>query len=302
MAISEAYLRALEEQKKLIAQLGSSSPIPGLTVEQVARNLAALDQNLKATIQYYESQAEIESSAEAGSGTDAGPSGPTETPEQRRERRRREAAKKVEDVVNSYIESQRDFIQEQISIIEVNFGIIEDEVTQIPKTLGLATTTSLQPAALGAAAPNPAFNLGLLYQIISSIRRSLENIRSSFLNVLIAADKIKFALPAEVTGLLQKILSLQEILKGRTPSEKDINVPVPNAPVGTEVILNPGEFGTVSGTEGYVVVTSESVFQVRKGQIGQIVENLPNGKVRIRIVESTSGSSTGGSGEDLQQI
>jgi hypothetical protein len=290
MAITAQYIEALKKQKKLISELGSSSPIPGLSVEQVAKNLAELDQNLSKTINYYKEQAEKEADKEEQA---AANSGVEETPQQkeaRRKKKREEAASKGKEIINNYVESQRDFIQEQISIIEVNYGVIGKEVSDLPQTITLATATSLQPAAIGTAVPNPIFNLGLLYQTISGIRRSLGNIKTAFLNMLIAADKIKFALPEPITGLLQKILSIEKTLGSKSPKVDAITAPPPPVPEGTEATLKVGEYRVSSNTQ-YAIVTAENeeINQVRKGQVGQILEYFRDSKgvitgIKIRVV------------------
>lgn len=290
MAITAQYIESLKKQKKLISELGSSSPIPGLSVEQVAKNLAELDQNLSKTLDYYKEQAEKEADKEE---QDAANSGVEETPQQkeaRRRKKREEAANKGKEIINNYVESQRDFIQEQISIIEVNYGVIGKEVSDLPQTITLATATSLQPAAIGTAVPNPIFNLGLLYQTISGIRRSLGNIKTAFLNMLIAADKIKFALPEPITGLLQKILSIEKTLGSKSPKVDAITAPPPNVPEGTEATLKVGEY-RVSSNPQYAIVTAENeeINQVRKGQVGQILEYFRDSNrvitgIKIRVV------------------
>ncbi len=274
MAITAEYIKALEDQKKLISSLGSSgSQIPGLNVEQVAKKLAELDQNLADTIDYYKTLAEQEAAKEEQEKADAGI---VETDEEKRARRKKkedEALKKADEMAAKYVEAQRDFIQEQISIIEVNYGVISQEVKELPRTITLAITTSTQPAALGAAAPNPIFNLGLLYQTIKSIRRSLGNIKTAFLNMLIAADKIKFALPPAVTGLLEQILSIERTLGISGPKETEVDQPPPPIPPGEQVTLKTGEF-RLSSRAGYVIVTADNLVQARKNQPGKILENI----------------------------
>ena len=289
MAVTADYIQALEDQKKLISTLGSSGPkIPGLSVEQVAKNLAELDQNLADTIDYYKTLAEQESAKEEQEKADAGI---VETDEEKKARRKKkvdEALKKADEMVTKYVEAQRDFIQEQISIIEVNYGVIFQEVPELPKTIILATTTSLQPAALGAAAPNPIFNLGILYQTIKSIRRSLGNIKTAFLNMLIAADKIKFALPSSVTNTLQQILSIENTLGISGPSESEVDQPPPPTPPGTQVTLKTGEY-RLSVDPRYAIVTSNNIVQARQNQPGRILENVKDANgvvtgIKIEIV------------------
>jgi hypothetical protein len=220
MAITAAYLKALQEQKKLISELGSAGlQIPGLNVEQIAKTLAELDQNLSDTIQYYKDLADQEAAKEEQQQADAGIVETEEQKKARRDKKIQEALKKGEDISKKYVESLRDFIQEQISIIEVNAGIIAKEVPTLPKTITLALTTALQPAAVGAAVPNPLYNLGILFQNLSSIGRSLSTIKTAFLNMLIASDKIKFALPTEITVLLQRILSIEQTLEAKNSSD-----------------------------------------------------------------------------------
>ena len=289
MAITAEYIKALEDQKKLITTLGSSGPkIPGLNVEQVAKNLAELDQNLAGTIQYYKDQAEQEAAKEEQQQADAGV---VETDEQKRARRQKktqEALKKGEDIVKKYVDTQRDFIQEQISIIEVNYGVIGKEITELPKTIALASTTSLQPAALGAAAPNPIFNLGLLYQTIKSITRSVGGIKTAFLNMLIAADKIKFALPSDITNLLQRILSIEKTLGSSGPSDSEVDQPAPPTPPGTQVTLNNGQY-RLSSKSNYAIVTATDLVQARANQTGRILETIKDANgvvtgIKIEIV------------------
>jgi hypothetical protein len=289
MAITASYIKALEDQKKLISELGSSGPkIPGLNVEEIAKTLAELDQNLGETIKYYKEQAEQEAAKEEQQQADAGV---VETDDQKRARRQKkaqEALQKGEDIVKKYVDAQRDFIQEQISIIEVNYGVIGKEIAELPKTIGLASVTSLQPAALGAAAPNPIFNLGLLYQTIKSIRRSVGGIKTAFLNMLIAADKIKFALPSEITGLLQRILSIEQTLGSSGPSDSEVDQPPPPTPPGTQATLKTGEY-RLSVDPRYAIVTSNNLVQARQNQPGRILETVKdaNGAVtgiKIEIV------------------
>ena len=282
MAITAAYLKALEEQKKLISDLGSSGlQIQGLSVEEIAKTLAELDQNLSDTIQYYKDLADQEAAKEEQEQADAGIVETEEQKKARRDKKTQEALKKVEDIGKKYVESQKDFIQEQISIIEVNAGIISKEVPTLPKTIIQAITTSLQPAVIGVGVPNPLSNLGILFQNLSSIGRSLGTIKTAFLNMLIAADKIKFALPTEITGLLQKILNIEETLKKRKPKESEFD----QTPPGVEVTLSVGEY-RLSSANGYAIVTADGT-GVPKNSGGRILENLTDGDgntTGIRIV------------------
>lgn len=282
MAITAAYLKALEEQKKLISDLGSAGlQIPGLNVEEIAKTLAELDQNLSDTIQYYKDLADQEAAKEEQEQADAGIVETEEQKKARRDKKIQEALKKGEDTVDKYVESLRDFIQEQISIIEVNAGIIAKEVPTLPKTITLALTTALQPAAVGAAVPNPLYNLGILFQNLSSIGRSLSTIKTAFLNMLIASDKIKFALPTEITVLLQRILSIEQTLESKKPKESEFNQPPP----GIQVTLNVGEY-RLSSANGYAIVTADGT-GVPKNSGGRILENLTDGDgntTGIRIV------------------
>ena len=272
MAITEAevlYLESLQEQKKLISELGSSGPkIPGLNVEAIALKLAELDTNLQDTIQYYKDLADQEAAKEEQQQADAGVVETEEQKKARRDKKIQEALKKVEDIEKKYVESLKDFIQEQISIIEVNAGIISKEVPTLPKTIIQAITTSLQPAVIGVGVPNPLSNLGILFQNLSSIGRSLGTIKTAFLNMLIAADKIKFALPTEITGLLQKILNIEETLKKKKPKESEFD----QTPPAVQVTLNVGEY-RLSSADGYVIVTAEGT-GVPKNSGGRILENL----------------------------
>jgi hypothetical protein len=282
MAITAAYLKALEEQKKLISELGSSGlQIPGLNVEQIAKTLAELDQNLKDTIQYYKDLADQEAAKEEQEQADAGVVETEEQKKARRDKKIQEASKKVEDIGKKYVESLKDFIQEQISIIEVNAGIITKEVATIPKTITLAAITAAQPTAVGAAVPNYLYNAGILFQNLSAIGRSLGTIKTAFLNMLIAADKIKFALPTGITGLLQRILSIEQILESKKPKESEFD----QLPPGVEVTLSVGEY-RLSSANGYAIVTADGT-GVPKNSGGRIIENLTDGDgntTGIRIV------------------
>ena len=280
--ITAQYIENLEKQKELITTLSKDeSKIPGLNVEQIAKNLAELDQNLADTIDYYKTLAEQEAAKEEQEKADAGIEETDEEKKARRKKKRDEALKKADEMIAKYVKTQKDFIQEQISIIEVNYGVIDAEVKELPNTITLATTTSLQPAAVGAAVPNPIFNLGVLYQIFKSIGRSIGTIKTAFLNMLIAADKIKFALPTEITGLLQKILNIEETLKKKKPKESEFD----QTPPAVQVTLNVGEY-RLSSADGYVIVTAEGT-GVPKNSGGRILENLTDedgNTTGIRIV------------------
>lgn len=288
MAITVEYLKTLEEQKKLISELGSAGlQIPGLNklnVEEIAKTLAELDQNLSDTIQYYKDLADQEAAKEEQQQADAGVVETEEQKKARRDKKTQESLKKVEDIGKKYVESQRDFIQEQISIIKVNAGIIAKEVPTLPKTITLAGITAAQPAALGAAVPNPLYNLGILFQNLSSIGRSLSTIKTAFLDMLIAADKIKFALPTEITGLLQRILSIEETLKKKNPKESEFD----QTPPGVQVTLSVGEY-RLSSANGYAIVTADGT-GVPKNSGGRILENLTDGDgnttgIRIELAD-----------------
>ena len=270
MEITPEYLKALQEQKKLISELGSSGlKIPGLNVEEIAKTLAELDQNLKDTIQYYKDLADQEAAKEEQQQADAGVVETEEQKKARRDKKIQEALKKVEDIEKKYVESLKDFIQEQISIIEVNAGIITKEVATIPKTITLAGITAAQPTAVGAAVPNYLYNAGIFFQNLSAIGRSLGTIKTAFLNMLIAADKIKFALPTGITGLLQRILSIEQTLEAKKPKESEFNQPPP----GIQVTLNVGEY-RLSSANGYAIVTADNIGGAPKNSPGRIVENL----------------------------
>jgi AAA15 family ATPase/GTPase len=269
--ITAGYIKALEKQQELITTLSKDGPkIPGLDIEQIAKNLAELDQNLADTIDYYKTLAEQEAAKEEQEKADSGIEETDEEKKARRKKKRDEALKKADEMIAKYVKTQKDFIQEQISIIEVNYGVIDAEVKELPNTIILATTTSLQPAAVGAAVPNPIFNLGVLYQTLKSIGRSVGTIKTAFLNMLIAADKIKFVLPPTITAILQKVLAIEENLKASAPSESEVNQPPPKTPDGTDVTLKTGQYRK-SDVPGYVIVTAEGV-QARKGQPGRILE------------------------------
>jgi len=229
MALLAEYIKSLQEQKKLISELGDSGPsLPGLNVDAITQRLADLDENLSKTVDYYNSLAEQESDKEEA---EAEKNGIKETEEQkkaRRQKKREEASNKIRETKNRFIETQKDFVQEQITIIKVNWGTISSETSDLPQTITLATATSLQPAAVGAAVPNPIFNLGVYYQVLKAIGRSLNVIKTAFLNMLIAADKIKFALPKEVTGTLNTILDLQNSVLGSLPKTEEVNQPPPD--------------------------------------------------------------------------
>ena len=99
--------------------------------------------------------------------------------------------------------------------------------------------------------------------------------------MLIAADKIKFALPTGITGLLQRILSIEQTLEAKKPKESEFNQPPPEV----EVTLSVGEY-RLSSADGYVIVTAEGT-GVPKNSGGRILENLTDedgNTTGIRIV------------------
>lgn len=246
MGVIEEYQKALQEQKKLITNLSSSGPaIPGLNVEDVAKRLAELDINLQDSVNYYKDLADQERIREELDALNSGIVESAEAKSARVERKRKQAEEESKKIVDGYIESQRDFIQEQIAIIEVNTGVIQSELSDLSTTIPLATVTAAQPAAIGAALPNPFFNLGNLLQTFKGILRSLKFIKTSFLNILIAADKIKFVLPEPITRLLNEIITVESKLKSDSPSADSITPPPPEENTQIEEIEeNPGDRGS----------------------------------------------------------
>lgn len=248
MAITEAaalYIKALQEQKKLITNLSSSGPaIKGLNVEDVAKRLAELDTNLQETIKYYNDLADREAAKEEQEKADAGIKETDEEKKARRKKKRNEALKKGEEMIAKYIEAQRDFIQEQIAIIEVNSGVIEGAVLGLPPAVSAAIVTASVPTAVGAAVPNYLYNIGVLLQTLRGFSQTLKLIKTAFLNILIAADKIKFVLPEPITSLLNKILEIEKSFE-KEPTQESITPPPPEVnPVTEEIEENPGDRGS----------------------------------------------------------
>lgn len=228
MAITEAatlYIEALQEQKKLITNLSSSGPaIPGLNVDDVAKRLAELDTNLQDSVNYYRDLADQERIREELDASIAGIEESAEAKSARIERKRKQAEEETKKIVDGYIESQRDFIQEQISIIEVNSGVIQGAVIGLPPAVTAAIVTASVPTAVGAAVPNYLYNIGVLLQTLRGFAQTIKLIKTAFLNVLIAADKIKFVLPKTITEFLNQILEIEKLFENE-PTEDSITPP-----------------------------------------------------------------------------
>lgn len=295
MAITEAalaYIKALQDQKKLITTLSRSGPsIPGLTVEDVAKKLAELDTNLRETIKYYKDLADREAAKEEQEKADAGIKETDEEKRARRKKKRDEAFKKGEEMIAKYIEAQRDFIQEQIAIIEVNAGVIEGAVIGLPPAVSAAIVTASVPTAVGAAVPNYLYNIGVLLQTLRGFSQTLKLIKTAFLNILIAADKIKFVLPPTITGLLDKILNVEKLFE-KEPTQKGITPPPPPPPEGAQVTLKTGEYRP-SQVAGYVIVTSTEA-QAKKDQLGRVLDFVKDSKggvtgIKVEIVSRIPG-------------
>ena len=106
--------------------------------------------------------------------------------------------------------------------------------------------------------------------------------------MLIAADKIKFALPSSVTNTLQQILSIEKTLGISGPSESEVDQPPPPTPPGTQVTLKTGEY-RLSSDPRYAIVTSNNIVQARQNQPGRILENVKDANgvvtgIKIEIV------------------
>lgn len=285
--IPQSYIEGLQKQKELISELGNSgSSVPGIPgVKSVIDRLAALDESFKKVKEYYEDAAEKEADKEEQNAVD---SGIVETDEQKRARReakRREAVEKIDEEIGKYAEKQESFVREQLAIIEVNYNFIIQQIKDLPNAITLALTTSLQPAAVGAAVPNPFYNIGILFQNLSTIKSSISSLKNNFLQMLIAADKIKLALPDEVTGLLQTILKIQDGIS--LPKREKFDQPPPPVPSGTVIELNLGDYRQISGPGNYAVVTSEGILGTPKGTTGQIVEFVKENnilkKIRLKV-------------------
>lgn len=222
MAISdgiESYLKTLERQKALIAELGNNSgvKIPGLNVDAVIENLAQLNSDIQQTYEYYDSQAEVEASNEEQK---AEAEGIIETEEQKKARRdakKQESRKKKEETFNKYKESLGDFVQEQISIIETSVASVEEGTKNLPQNIASAIGAFAVPTAVGAAVPNYLYNWLVLFQQIKAIKIVLDDLFIRYLDMLIAADKIKFALPNPILNLLEKLTAVQQLIDAAIP-------------------------------------------------------------------------------------
>lgn len=217
MAISEgiaSYLEALQKQKDLIAQIGNSSGvnIPGLNVDAVIENLARLNSDLQQTYEYYDSLAESEADKEEREAEAAGIVESEEDKRARRDAKKQEAKKKREETFSRYKSSLGDFVQEQISIIENSVASIEEGTKALPVKIGEAISTAALPAALPPGLPNPAYNLLIFSQQVKAIKVVLDDLFSRYLSLLIAADKIKFALPTKVIQLLEVLTQIQNTI------------------------------------------------------------------------------------------
>lgn len=207
----ESYLAALQRQKDLIAQIGNNSGvgIPGLNVDAVIENLAKLNSDLQQTYDYYNSQAEVEATNEERAAEAAGVVETEEDKKARRDAKRQEAKKKREEIYAKYKSSLGDFVQEQISIIENSVASIEEGTKALPVKIGEAISTAALPAALPPGLPNPAYNILIFSQQVKSIKVVLDDLFSRYLSLLIAADKIKFALPGKIIKLLEVLTEIQ---------------------------------------------------------------------------------------------
>lgn len=228
MGVIEEYQKALQEQKKLITNLSSSGPaIPGLNVEDVAKRLAELDTNLQDSVNYYKDLADQERIKEELDALNSGIVESAEAKSARIERKRKQAEEETEKIVDGYIESQRDFIQEQIAIIEVNSAVIQGEVESLPALIIAAGITASLPTAVGLAVPNYLYNIGVFLQSLKGFAATLKLIKTAFLNVLIAADKIKFVLPEPITILLNKITAIEDTFKKEGSKTRETITPPP---------------------------------------------------------------------------
>lgn len=307
MALLTDYINDLKAQKELIKELSNSGPsIKGLTIDEILLRLAELDENLTKTIEYYNAKAEADAKKEEEEAANSGVQETDQQKEERRRKKREEAAKKIKETTDRFIETQRDYVQEQIAIIRVNWGVVQEETSEIPQIIPLAIATAAQPAAVGAAVPNPFYNIGVLFQTLKAIKRSLNNIKAAFLNILIAADKIKLALPKEVTETFAKILSIQELLGKTSPPSSDFDQAPPAIPAGVEVILNVGQYEEFRDSNNvlYARVIQKGILGAPQGTTGVVVDYIRNAqtgevtgiKIRVETPLNQSSQSEGNSG------
>lgn len=217
MAISDgiaSYLEALQRQKDLIAQIGNNSgvSIPGLNVDAVIQNLAKLNSDLQQTYDYYNSQAEVEATNEEQAAEASGIVETEEDKKARRDAKKQEAKKKIDETYEKYKSSLGDFVQEQISIIENSVASIEEGTKTLPVKIAEAISTAALPAALPPGLPNPAYNILIFSQQVKAIKVVLDDLISRYLSLLIAADKIKFALPSKIIQLLSVLTEIQNTI------------------------------------------------------------------------------------------
>lgn len=172
----------IERQKELLAQLGGSIEVPGLSFDLVIDGMVENNPSYKAKL-------------------DA-----LETKEQRAELK--------SQIINSLKTVGTDYINEQINTIKSTIQVVTEGVAQLTENVTTTIATALIPPAIGVppVLPNPAYVLLENKTKKNTFLSLCNSLLQTFQRLLQAAVNIFFVLPEAVIALLETILTVKDTI------------------------------------------------------------------------------------------
>jgi hypothetical protein len=176
---------SLKDQEELIVELGAKgSPIPGLNLESILKNLVDKSQELKEIKEGYEK--EIEDLSERG--------------EVDIEDLKKQAEDAIKQSIDTFIESMTRPIEEKIALIKQNIKIVKKGLENIKDDVKSAISQSASIATI-TATPGPgiaSFTVETLKGIKSTVGTTLNIVIAAFAIVLKECTDLKFELPNSI--------------------------------------------------------------------------------------------------------
>lgn len=170
----------LEKMRGLIVKIGEDSggSLPGLNFDSVSNLLAKNNPQLQDAI------------AQSSSNEDK------------------------DSILNRYKDTIRDYVNEQIVVIQTSVINIKDGIPKLIESVSSAIASALLPPAIAAPAaiPNPAYVMLEFKQKVTVLLSMCTVLIDKFLKMLQAALNIQFELPDEVLNLLSAIAEAKKAI------------------------------------------------------------------------------------------
>lgn len=173
-------MASINDQINMMAKIGENSGgnIPGLDFDTIVTGMAKANAELNDALQQ------------------------AKTPEDR------------QTIIDRFVVTVKPLIVENIAVIKSSYTTVKDGIVQLTENVTAAIATIIIPPAISVppAAPNPAWSLLEAKQKVNSFQAICTLLLNAFLQLLGAATKIGFVVPAAVLALLDQITNVQKVI------------------------------------------------------------------------------------------